>query len=213
MTELGPRFVYYHLENTNPMAQSLLAYDMQGKEREIRLRLKKSFREFLHNVPRGNVSLENELEWKKPFTCIAALTACSRAPVPRSQGRKILIRKPNPEGPGRVIKQFKKLATALARVHNTKVINKEIFYVVRKTAIDSIPDVRWAILDVLWEDSQETGKYSTHKSGDFERALRMPHATVSYILEDLVLLGLIDKERQEYILSDMAIEALEGCFL
>ena len=212
MTELGPRFIYYHVERQSLREMSRIAYNMQGKEQVIRQRLRKSFRDFLHHIPRGNTEIANEAEWIEPFSDLAALTALARAPVYRSQGRKVIVQEPDPEGTGRVIKQFKKLAKSLGRLRDTNSIDEDIYRIVRKVGIDSVPKMRWKVLECMWADSQEEGKYDTYNMVTLEKSLRMERSTLSYLLGDLVYLGLIEKEQQRYSLSDDCISYLEGIY-
>ena len=206
ISQMGERWVYYRIENDSPLERAKQAFRMAGKEDAIRAEIKMGFHDFLTSLPRHNRPLEDESKLEETFAALATLVTVARTPVQRDGVNKIILNKPSPEGPFRFVKQMLKIARALCRVHQTEVMTDAVYKVIIKTSVDSIPTMRWKVLEWLWAN-KDTVDFSIV---DIERSTRTPRITLTYYLDELVILELVDRAGHRFSLSPLAREIFEG---
>lgn len=129
------------------------------------------------------------------LSMLSVFCAHARTAVARNYNTQTLQYKPKPEGPARLVKQFKLLATGLAIVRGQNEIDTTIYEVVKKVARDTIPQLRLVVLRALWKlYKNRVSKW--HSTRDVSTEASIPKTTAKLILEDLSLLNLTDVRSQ-----------------
>lgn len=80
---------------------------------------------------------------------IAERTARGRTPAPRDEDRKLDLDKPQPEGPGRLVKAFRRIAINIALVRGHNHIRPDDLRAIRRLAEDTVPPSRAAVYKSL----------------------------------------------------------------
>jgi hypothetical protein len=101
---------------------------------------------------------------------------------------------PEPEGPGRLVKQLMLLAKGLALVRDTAAIDEPVYEIVKKVAGDTIPQLRLKVLRTLWDLYREKRR-EWRSSKDIADCAKIPLFTVKLQLEDLFLLEMADSQQ------------------
>ena len=75
---------------------------------------------------------------------LACFVAYARCPVERDYRNQCVLYQPLPEGPARLTKQFMQIGMGLALVHGKRIIDEDIYNIIRKTGLkqktnESIP--------------------------------------------------------------------------
>jgi len=126
------------------------------------------------------------------LVALAVFSAAARSTVSRDPRTQALQYKPEPEGPGRLVKQFTLLASALAIVRGRERVKDSDYEVVKKVARDTMPHLRLETLSALWHLQRERPATSQH-TRDIAIQANIPNSTAKLGLEDLALLGLVDR--------------------
>jgi hypothetical protein len=116
---------------------------------------------------------------------LARFTAAGRTKVERDSSKVIRVM-PEAEGPARLTQQFGKLLTGLCAVRECREPGPEQLAVIAKVALDSIPKIRRMLLGVLVGLEEGT-------ADEIAVAVRLPRMTVTYALQDLQALGMVDR--------------------
>jgi DNA-binding transcriptional ArsR family regulator/predicted protein tyrosine phosphatase len=116
---------------------------------------------------------------------LARFTAAGRTKVERD-GSKVIRVMPEAEGPARLTQQFGKLLTGLCAVRGCREPGPDQLAVIAKTALDSMPKLRRVLLSVLVGLEEGTAE-------EIAAGVRLPRMTVTYALQDLQALGIVDR--------------------
>jgi hypothetical protein len=98
---------------------------------------------------------------------------------------------PEAEGPARLAKQFKLLATALAVVRGQSKIDEDIYQLIAKVARDTMPRLRLVALEAMRRLNQREENWYTTKEIALEGGL--PTTTAKLKLENMHVLGLLER--------------------
>ncbi|MBI2485498.1 MAG: hypothetical protein HYW01_00765 [Deltaproteobacteria bacterium] len=184
---LGERFILYRTIHENRKSMTRQALRNTGKEKDMRNELNKIMRKFLNQFQRVDKLPDCPEEIEEKIIYLADTTALSRSSVPREgTGDKIIKYVPDPELPTRLAKQFKLLACGLALVRNKSQITEDEYRVLRKIALDTIPNQRKIAIKVLLTDDWL-------KTREVADKIRYPVTTTRIILEDLHVLRIADR--------------------
>jgi len=124
---------------------------------------------------------------------LSLVTTTGRTGVVRDGYRRALTYLPESEGPGRFIKQLKKLLQGLCAVRGFRRPNEKELAILAKVARDTIPKHRWVVIEALY------GKESNRE--ELARKTNIPPSTLFYLLEELMVLGIAQKEDEVWALT------------
>jgi len=202
MQQLGERFLKYriHLDRKKATAK---AYENSGKELRMRAEIQYCVKSFLKGLNLQRKIKFPDEKYKNALVEMADFIATARTPV--SGGDEEFEYIPEPELPTRLIKQLKKLAICLARVHKKEEVEDEEIEIVRKVCLDTIPPDRLLVMEVIKKGILPDAEMIADKIG-------MTQGKTRIILENLERLKLIDiktrvegKNRiNEYVLTEIA---------
>ncbi|MFC1551563.1 hypothetical protein ACFL6P_03250 [Candidatus Latescibacterota bacterium] len=192
---LGERFLFLCIRNPNPMAIAKRAQENTLGEKARRTKLKKVVHKFL-DIFKGktlnkNIKVTKSVENK--LSSLAVFCALSRTSVDRDRYTKNVTTQPVPEGPGRLVKQFRLLGISLATVRGIDCIDEKVYKIVRKIARDSIPSIRLKIIKTMYEIFRESADFIS-STREISTRTKIPFSTVKYQLEDLRTLELVELE-------------------
>jgi hypothetical protein len=122
---------------------------------------------------------------------LACFCASARASVIRNRYDRTLEAMPEAEGPARLAKQFKLLATALAVVRDQRSVDEDIYQVIAKVARDTMPRLRLVVLEALLRLNAREEQWYTTKEIALESGV--PTTTAKLKLENMHVLGLLER--------------------
>jgi len=189
---LGQRFVLYRPKREDITEEGRRAIkrqpDQQWRKTLASLTVT-CVRESMEQCSKVCISSEAE----ERLNTLAQFTATGRTAVPREGYRKILKHHPEPEGPARLIQQFKKLLIGLCAVRSRDTPTEEELSMIAKIARDTIPKIRLTVIEALY--------FSGGTIKDLEQITKLPQATLSYLLIDLQVLGVVRSEEKLWRLT------------
>ncbi len=185
---LGERFIQYRPIQPNSIAVAKKAMRNSGVDKKMRDEIQNAMANFISNIqiPEERVNVSDELEDR--IAHLAAFCVKARSGIIRDgySTREIdLI--PETELPTRLAKQLITLHTALSFIGH--ISPEEDYELIKKVALDSLPQKRKLVLGILIDNKEE--HLNTKKIG---LKINYPTNTTRRILEDLHALGLIRKE-------------------
>jgi len=183
--ELGDRFLYYAVTVLDRENQGVSALKITGQEQQMREELAEAFAEALA-AALNPTAVELSLEARDVIVHLADLTTMLRTPVGRNRYDKTIQYIPQAEGPARFAKELALLAKALAAVRGKTAVTADEYPVLAHIALSSIPSKRVQVFAALCE----LGEGSTKRVA---LAANMPTTSTGYILEDLQLLGAVNR--------------------
>ncbi|MBA7578304.1 hypothetical protein ES708_20166 [subsurface metagenome] len=197
MQALGERFLYYRIENENDSDIAELALANALGESGNRNKMKKAVHSFLNCFDKDVITPHVDISqvMKERLKALSILCAKARTSVQReSWNKEIILSQPKSELPARLVKQLLLLGISLACVRGISTIDDNVYWVVKKVGCDSIPPLRVSVIYTVWKHTIifENEWLTTDEIADHQN---MSKSTVKYNLEDLKLLGLIDRKR------------------
>ncbi|MCG7849704.1 MAG: hypothetical protein MIO93_11065 [ANME-2 cluster archaeon] len=189
MSSLGERFarVRFH-DNTNDFrskaTDKACETDQISKENwnsisnEI-LTLYENFK------PEDLPTIDNKSEFLIKFC--ADITAILRTPIEKDNHQNV-VAEPQSEIPTRLTKTYKKLAQSIAYVLEKDTVDLEVISYIYRVALDTPDANRVIVLRNLGREHKEIN--------ELESSIKLPFGTITNILEDLILMGVVEKEIQ-----------------
>jgi Bifunctional DNA primase/polymerase, N-terminal/Primase C terminal 1 (PriCT-1) len=184
---MGDRFLLFRMPLTDPEHQAAASLAHPG-EREAEMR--RDLGESVAALFAGELDLENvglvgdELE---ELVGLSTLVARCRSGVERDRHSREIELVPDPEAPARLAKTLERL---LAGLVGLGVERPAAWQVVRKAALDSMPALRRAVMDVL---VRETSDVATTAVAE---VVQHPTSTTRRALEDLTAHGVLLRHPQ-----------------
>lgn len=179
---LGERFLFYRPKRKDVRAEGLKAgqrdneTDWRKEMAALTWTLVEEAIEFLPNV---------QIPWwvDDQLVELARFTAIGRTGVTREGYSKAITNIPTPEGPARLMGQYKKMLRGLCAVRHRPEPTQEEMRILAEVAKDSIRQVRLLIIELL---------YSGPKTRAFlERETNLSGSTLTYHLQDLRVLEIV----------------------
>jgi hypothetical protein len=217
--DLGERFLYYRMSVADPrkIAAKARGNAMRaaGKKKQLSVAVLDflSLFEDISDNPEIYVSDDVGLKLDAlSVFCVKARTNVGRDRYDRS---KIDVQ-PETEGVGRLSGQFSVLAQALAVVHGVADIDDVIYTIIKHVGRDLVPRRRMLILEFMFHNGMDYPSqfYSAEVVG---LKLSIPTQTCRYDLDDLFMIGVLEKKLQDggrapiyHINSEMLCDALES---
>lgn len=194
--QLGERFLYYRIPADDYRKTGVTAARNIFGQGAGRKKFKQLVGEFLTRFDNGmthEFTLSEEYEHKLVY--LGGFISLARATVDRERHSKLVTYIPQPEGPARLIKQLGLLGAGIAAVQEKSELDEYSYGIMKKTARDSMPAMRLKILRTLWEFEQERVTCWT-STKDVARGCGIPTSTTKVCLEDLMMVGLLQQERE-----------------
>jgi DNA-binding MarR family transcriptional regulator len=183
MGTMGERFCLYRLPKVDAKTQGRHALRHAGRETTMRAELAEACRSALGDTvaPRERTETESE-----QLIDLATFVVRARSAVERDGYSREIELVSEPEAPTRLVIVLARLLDGLDAIGCER---EQAFATVVKTALDSIPALRLAVLRTL----NQAGCIDTTEVAD---AVQHPPTTTRRTLEDLTAHGLVTRERQ-----------------
>jgi hypothetical protein len=184
MGAMGERFTLYRLPEVDPDVQAREALRHSGRERTMRLELGDAAGAVLATLTNPRERSDDETD---QLIALATFVVRARSAVERDGYSRDIELVPGPEAPTRLVIVLDRLLGGLDAIGCDR---HDAIRVVTKAALDSVPALRLAVLDVIHaNDDLDTNVIA--------EAVRHPATTTRRALEDLTAHGLVDRRRGE----------------
>ena len=189
--QMGERMLVYKPVIGDMEAAGMKSLQSFGHEPKMRAEFKEAMASFLKDMPRRPVEeIIISDENMKRIIDLGFIISTLRCGVSRDQFRRSVNYRPAPEGVGRMIKQFAMVAKAICEVRGSAAVGEYEMQVVEKVAWSNVHGLRMDIVDFLI-------KSGAHKSTqNIAEAIRMPGKTALEYLEDMLVLGFLDRDNK-----------------
>jgi hypothetical protein len=184
ISALGQRFVLLRVQQPDRNAVALRAMRNTDAEHQSRRReMATAVAAFVRQLPTAAPEVSDEHH--RILAMLSDVVTRARSAVERDSYRRELDYTPEPEMPARFARQLLSLARGLALVGERPQTNDEDISTVIRVGLDSMPDVRRAVIEQLTNDDQFTvmALASTNP--------RYSETTLRRTLEDLQTLSLV----------------------
>lgn len=121
---------------------------------------------------------------------LAQTCAMMRGVVDRDRFTQHVMYKPSIEVGTRLAKQLAKLAIGISLYLKKKKVDMEIYYIIRKVALDTAPDRVEEIVRQIWKGTEADKPLTT---AEVSAHTRLPVATCFRVLQDLELLKIVNR--------------------
>jgi hypothetical protein len=103
---------------------------------------------------------------------------------------------PEPEGTPRLVKQLMQIGTGIAIAHGKNQFDEAIYKIIKKIARDQLPVQRFKLLKYLWDEKATDYLMEWRKTKEVADAIRRPSYTTLLILEDLMIVGCLNRKQE-----------------
>ena len=192
---MGERFLLYRTENKDGLKMGLQAQKIVGREEEMRTEIKVAVHRFINQFDRTNAAhLPNHKDAKDMILFLALFVSYGRCPVERDYRDRCVKYHPIPEGTARLVKQFEQIGIGLALANGKNTIDLEVYETIKKIGGDLIPSQRFILINHLWNERAFEFLHGWKKTKDIAGGVNMPTTTVKIILEDLMVVGILNRD-------------------
>jgi len=192
---MGERFLLYRTEEMDGIKMGLQAQKIVGKEDKMRAEIREAVHKFINQFDGlKDAKLEKNEETNNMIVALSCFCAYARCPVERDYRNQQIKYLPVPEGTPRLVKQLMQVGFGLAIVNGKSSIDLEIYETIKKIGRDLIPAQRLKILKYLWEARAFTSKGGWEKTKEISKSINMPTATTRLNLEDLMVVGALNRD-------------------
>ncbi len=189
---LGERFLHYRVFGDNRVEAAKCALRHTTGTAGPREAFRQTMTKFLNQFDElTGVNVEIDDNTHDKLAALACFCSIARASVIRNRFDRTLEAMPEAEGPARLAKQFKLLATALAVVRGQEKVDDAIYRVITKVAKDTMPRLRLVVLEAMRRLNQREENWYTTKEIALEGGL--PTTTAKLKLENMHVLGLLER--------------------
>lgn len=193
---MGDRFLLYRSPNNNNEKMGLAAQRNVGNESGMRQELRKAYARFLGQFENlESLTPVHDETIDRQIVYLACFCATARCPVERDYRDGHIDYDPEPEGTPRLVKQLTQIGMALAIVNGKQGIDEDTYEVVKKIGRDLVSSTRLKILRYLWEERAFEPDLFWKKTRDAAEGINKPTNTVKRILEDLMVVGALNRTR------------------
>ncbi len=190
---LGERFLYYRISPSNPQAMAEMARRFAGREGQIRNELKETVKQFLEQFKDPKIKdIAIEAEINQRLVTLACFVAGARSGVSRDRSTQAIEYLPEAEGPARLVKQLFTLGCGIAIIQGKSEIDEGVYNILKKVGKDTLPSIRNSILEKMWQ--RKITSNSWEKTRTLSGFFNYPVSTSKFQLEDLMVLGLVDRK-------------------
>lgn len=197
---LGERFLFYR-----PKRKDIRAEGLKAGQRDSKTDWRGEMAAFtctLVEKAKTNLITVQIPDWMdNQLVELAQFTARGRTAVKRDGYSKAITDFPTPEGPARIMVQLKTMLRGLCAVRNRPQPTYEELRILAEVAKDSIKSVRVRLIEILFSGAKI-------KSA-LEEETNLPGATLSYHLQELQVLEIVQRKNDEWSLSPTFREICE----
>lgn len=186
MGAMGERFALFRLPEVDPDEQARRALAHAGREETMRAELAESVYQLFLNPLSDPAPLSSDE--RSALVSFATFAVRARSAVERDGYSREVELIPEPEAPTRLIVVLERL---LAGLDSIGVPRDEAWAVIAKVALDSIPAVRRAVLEVL-----QTANGAQLQTSTVAETLGYPTGTTRRALEDLAAHGITKRTKE-----------------
>jgi hypothetical protein len=200
-SSLGERFLKFRItgnwDQANEDAKIARALSNLGREDTMRDELKKITTWYLKGlkVPVGGGIPRISAVYLRQISALAKFSARLRGVVDRDKYSGMVMYKPSSEVGTRLAKQIAKLGMGIAIFAGKKEIDEHTYRLMRRVALDTVPDRSEDIVQAMWDIWCEKEEYCT--TSDIMDITRLPQSTVFRLLQDLNLLKIVNRKDRE----------------
>jgi len=192
---LGERFLKFRLcgnwDQDSEEAKIMRALNNIGHEDQMRNELTKIGSRWLANLKVPAVNPELSSAMKLRIVHLAKWSARLRGVVERDRFSGTVMYKPSSEVGTRLAKQLAKLGQGIAMFLGKNIVDDEVYKLVLRVALDTVPDRVEDIIRALW-DLTDGRAGATCQTVDIMIKTRLPQSTVFRCLQDMNLLKLVE---------------------
>ena len=187
MGALGERFAFYRVHVDDPKSQARRRLGNRGRERQMRAELVEVVRAVLDRVDRDAPPRPLTDADVDELVDLSHFVVRARTAVERDGYRRDVETMPVAEAPGRLVGALGALVAGLESIGAPA---DAVWRIVVKVGWDCMPELRRRILHAIRE-------HQPARSGELMTATGIPRMTSDRTLEDLVLLGLVEREKRD----------------
>jgi len=184
MGALGERFLLFRLPDVDADAQAHRALEHLGTERKMRVELARAASDVLQAVDVDQLAAAPNEALRDELVALATLTVRARSSVERDAYSREVTLIPQSEAPARFALVLLRLWNGLRSIGLDEQRTREL---VAKAALDSMPQVRRQVLELLVARSTEVA------TGDIGEAIGYPTTTTRRACEDLAGHGVVTR--------------------
>ena len=185
MGTLGERFLFFRVAVDGPGDQATRRLTSRRHEPDMRRELVAAAGGVLAGVDR-DADFPPDPDEDRWLVSLAVWTARARTPVERDGYDREVVVMPESEGPARIVTQLGAMRDGLIAIGATE---PERWAILHKLAWDAMPTMRREVLEAL----RHHDGWATR--ADLMAATDIPRTPIERELEDLVLIGLADREK------------------
>lgn len=199
MGQLGERFLKIRLNYDDDKILEM-AENNEGKEEQMREEISQTVMGFLTNLEINENILFTETDLSK-IKNLSKFIARLRTPIMvKFEGDELTVDIiPQSEKPTRIYKQLKKLAIALCNIEGKNSFDDDIYKMLLRSALDSVPQDRLLVIKGL---IKETSSCSESILAD---KLRIPRINLQRIMWGLYKLGIVNRQVEKIDNSDYVL--------
>lgn len=183
---LGDRFVIVRLADLEADAAGLSALTHAGREGTMREQLDAALAGLVMSADATRVRDLTDDE-RRELVRLARFTGTARTGIERDGYTQELLVMPAPEGPGRLVVALRQVLAGLWAIGCD---DATAWRIVRRVARDTVPALRTTVLTQLMT------KPEPRRTSDIAAACDLVTKTAHRILDDLALVGLVDRGKQ-----------------
>lgn len=185
MGTLGERFLFYRVNVEDPDDQASRRLTSRRHEPDMRRELAAAVAGVLAGVD-ADADITADPDEDRWLVSLAVFTAKARTPVERDGYSHEVVVMPESEGPARIVTQLGAMRDGLIAIGATV---EQRWAILHKLAWDAMPAMRRQVFAAL----EEADGWS--KKAELMDATDIPEAPLRRELEDLVLVGLVDRSK------------------
>ena len=141
----------FRSSNPDFQAMGLKTQEMVGMEEEMRMEIQEAFHKFLSQFSGlESITFTQHDIINSKIVALACFCAHARCPVDRDYRTRNVQYIPEPEGPGRLVKQFTQIGKGLSLVHGKTTIEADEYEILQKIGRDLVSPQRLKIIKYLW---------------------------------------------------------------
>ena len=178
-TTLGERFILYRPRRRDSQAEAEKLMTRK-QTRGWREAIARKAATIVETCVAQTSGIQVRTRWQQRVIALAQFIAHGRTMVSRDGYTKDVKYFPEPEGPGRLTGQLSKLLRGLCVVRGRRSPSEVEMQILAKVARDSLPALRLKVLEAIWK-------------ADWTACTAIPKTTFRHIVEDLQMLGIVEK--------------------
>jgi len=185
---LGDRYILLRLPDVKPEEQATAALSQGGNQKQMRADLAEAMVGLIEDADLSKVARPLAPHEVKKLVALATFTARARTAVERNGYTNEVQVLPQPEGPARIVGQFRRLMGGLEAIGADE---ETVWAILRRVAIDCVPAIRTRVMRTLMAAAGPMG------TGDVAKTLGVDWKTAFRHLEDMRLLELAFMDVEE----------------